>query len=225
MPAGLTILNDAYTVQVDETWRNYGFKYKFQQSFTTSQDPGGAPYAVRYQFTAVGSPALLCAISSPVQAPFRLHSYYDGATWTFNWLFLHDNGSDVYIPGSLTGTADFYIFDVLDGGSYSNVGLEVFNAAGLRVYHSDASAMKCNTIQQCTSAYASPDGRLYAPLIMRNPYGGVSVGGAGMRQAQYCMVSNGLLIKPRLKVLETSGTLISGVDPGLFGAIDVTGLS
>lgn len=222
MPSGLTIYNTSNTVQIDENWRNYGFKYKFSQSFTTSDDLGGPPPVIDYGFTANGTNALLCAVKSPVQEPFRLHSYFDGSTWSFNWKFLHDSG-DVYVPGSHTGTVDFYIFDVLDGGGFSNVGLEVFNASAQRVYHSDMQVMRCETIQLCSSSYTGPGGRSFAPLILRTPAGGQAVGGVGFRAAQYCVRSNGTNITSRIRSLSGHGTLITSVDPGLFAAIDVTG--
>lgn len=223
MPAGLTIVNDFNTVQIDENWRNYGFKTKFSQVFTTSDDLGGPPPIIDYGFSVSGTNALLCAVRSPVQEPFRLHSYFDGSTWTFNWKFLHDSG-DVYVPGSHTGTVDFFIFDVLDGGGFSNVGIEVFNAAGQRVYHSDMQVMRCEAIQPCTTPFSGPAGRSFAPLILRNPAGGTPVGGVGFRAAQYCVRCDGTNITSRRRYLSSSGTLITSVDPGLFAAIDVTGL-
>ena len=125
MPAGLTIINSFGTVQIDENWRNYGFRQKISMTITTSNIAGsGYPDKIAYSLVVSGTPALLVACRSPSQYPFRLHSYYSGGTWTINWLFAHDEGdSGTYEPSTYTATVDFFIFDTLES-AFSNVGLE-----------------------------------------------------------------------------------------------------
>lgn len=225
MTAGLTLYNDSGTVQIDETWRNYGFRQKISSSLTTSNITGGAPFYIPYTLAISGTPALLCACRSSSQYPFRLHSYYSGGAWTINWLFAHDEGdSPVYDPTTKTGTVDFFIFDTMDG-VYSNVGLEVWIDGGPRVFHSDAPVMKVGVVQPCSSWFSGASGREYAPLIMQIPAGGLLISGAGLRSAQYCMRASGSSINSKLIVNNSAGSLASGVSTGLYAAIDVTSLS
>lgn len=224
MATGLKIYNDSGTIQIDENWRNYGFRQKISFSLTTSNITGGAPFYIPYSLVVSGTPALLCACRSTSQYPFRLHSYYSGGTWTINWLFAHDEGdSPVYDPTTKTGTVDFFIFDTLEG-SYSNIGLKVFNASGALVFHSDARMMKVGSVLPCSSWFSGPGDRQFAPLIMQIPAGGVLISGSGLRSAQYCVRASGNSINSKLLVNTSAGSLISGVNTGLYAAIDVTGL-
>lgn len=226
MPAGLTVYNDSNTVQIDENWQNYGFRQKISITVTTSNIVGsGYPSQYPYTLAVGGTQALLCACSSPSQYPFRLHSYYSGGVWTINWLFMHDEGdSGTYEPSTYTATIDFYIFDTLES-SYSNVGLEVFNASGQRVFHSDAPMMKIGAVQSCSSGFGWASGSEYAPLIMQIPAGGILISGAGLRSAQYCVRTTGNSINSKIYYNNSAGSLVSGVNTGLYAAIDVTGLS
>lgn len=225
MATGLKIYNDSGTIQIDENWRNYGFRQKISMTVTTSNIVGsGYPSKIAYSLVIAGTPALLCACRSPSQYPFRLHSYYSGGTWTINWLFVHDEGdSGTYEPSTYTATIDFFIFDTLEG-SYSNVGLKVFNASGALVFHSDGRMMKIGAVQPCTSWFSWEAGREYAPLIMQIPAGGIMIAGVGLRSAQYCVRCNAANINSKLYYNNNSGSLASSVGPGLYAAIDVTGL-
>lgn len=226
MTSGLTIFNNSNTVQIDESWQNYGFRQKISITITTSNIVGsGYPSQFRYSLVAPGTQALLCACRSPSQYPFRLHSYYSGGAWTIDWLFMHDDGdSGTYEPSTYTATIDFFIFDTLES-SYSSVGLEVFNASGARVFHSDAPMMKIGAVQPCTSGFSWAAGRKYAPLIMQIPAGGIMVAGSGLRSAQYCVRCNTANINSKLYYNNVAGSLASSVGAGLYAAIDVTGLT
>lgn len=227
MSAGLTIFNDSGTVQVDENWRNYGFRNKISFPITTSNIFGSSyPQVYPYSLTISGTPALIVACRSSSQFPFRLHSYYDSGTWTINWHFWHDEGtSGFYEPSTYTGTVDFYIFDTIET-SFSNVGLEVFTASGQRVFHSDAPMMKYGALSACTSDYSWGSGREFAPVILQIPAQSMLVSGAGYRIAQYCLRTVGNQIQSRKIVNSTAGGAAGSYSySGLYAAIDVTGLS
>lgn len=226
MATGLKIYNDSGTIQIDENWRNYGFRQKISMTVTTSNIAGsGYPSEIPYSLVVAGTPALLCACRSPSQYPFRLHSYYSSGSWTINWLFVHDEGdSGTYEPSTYTATIDFFIFDTLES-SYSNVGLKVFNASGALVFHSDARMMKIGIVQPCSSWFSWGGGGLeYAPLIMQIPAGGVMVSGVGLRSAQYCVRASTSGINSKLRFNNSAGSLASSVSTGLYAAINVTGL-
>lgn len=225
MAVGLKIYNDAGTIQIDETWRNYGFRNKITLTVTTSNISGSPyPQVVPYSLQVAGTPALIVACRSSSQFPFRLHSYYSGGFWHINWHFWHDEGtSGSYEPSTYTGTVDFYIFDTLEG-TFGNVGLRVLNASGQTVFHSDASVLKIAGVYACISDFGWFDGRSYAPIIMQIPAQGISVPGTGLRIGQFCLRTVGSLIQSRLIVNNTAGT--SGIYSynGLYAAVDVAGL-
>ncbi len=221
MPAGLTIYNDTGTVQIDESWQNYCFKQLIPATVTvyatTPPNPPGVA-GNTYQMTVSGTEALMIACRAEHLQPMMLHSYFDGSTWTFNWLFFSPSGE-------ATETVNFYTFDVPPGGAFSNVGLEVFNASGSRVYHSDVGVMKCSAVLGCDTPFTGTPGRIYAPLIARNPVFGVFVGlPTGNRLFCHCLRGSGHTITTSVR---GTGLGASGAydNAGAYAAIDVTGLS
>lgn len=228
MPTGLTIFNNGGTVQIDENWKNYGFRQKIPASFTVydTSPPNPAGFnGATYQLVVSGSPQLLVACKAAVLLPVKQHSYFNGSTWYLNWLFMRQLG----MFGAVSETVEFYVFDAMDG-AYSNVGMEVFNAAGERVFHSDAPVMRLGSvadagIQPCNTAFSGDSGRDYVPLILVPPFVSASVG-SGYRHFSYGNRSLGSYIHaegtPQLGI---SGSLSGFADaPGLYAAIDVTGL-
>lgn len=229
MPAGLTIINDYGTTQIDENWRNMSFRQKITVNIDvpSSSPPLPAGYSGQpYQIAVAGSPSLLIACKASTLLPVMLHSYFDGATWTFNWLFCNEFSG---VHGN--ENVDFYVFDVLPVGTYSNVGLEVFNATGQLVFHSDMSPMKVGYagtgVQTCNIGFNGLSGRIYAPLIMLNPIYGVDMGfPTGYRLRAHALRSTGSSIVPKADVgLGAFGASGSYANYGLYAAIDVTGLS
>lgn len=227
MPAGLTIFNDGGTVQIDENWKNYGFRQKIPvavTSYDTSPPNPTGFNGATYQLAVAGSPQLLVACKAAVLLPVKLHSYYDGSTWYLNWLFLKQSG----VFGAVGETVEFYVFDAMNS-VYSNVGLEVFNAAGERVFHSDAPVMRLGGanvgIQPCNTAFSGDSGHVYVPLILTPPFVTANVG-LGNRHFSYGNRSVGSnILAEGTPQLGTTASLVGVVDlPGLYAAIDVTGL-
>lgn len=227
MPAGLTVYNTGSTVQIDENWKNYGFRQKIPVTLsaydTSPPNPAGFNGAT-YQLAVSGSPQLLVACKAAVLLPIKQFSYYSGGTWYLNWLFMKQLG----VFGAVSETVEFYVFDEMNS-SYSNVGLEVFNAAGQRVYHSDAPVMRLGGasvgIQPCNTPFSGDSGRTYVPLILTNPFVS-ALSGFGYRHFSYGNRSLGSYIHAEgTPQLGASGSLVGSADiPGLYAAIDVTGL-
>lgn len=226
MPAGLTIFNQGGTTQIDENWKNYGFRYKFSGTFTvydtSPPNPTGFNGAT-YQVVLGGSPQMLVACKAAVLLPIKQHSFYSGGTWTLNWLFMKQLG----VFGAVSETVEFYVFDTMDG-SFSNVGMEVFNAAGERVFHSDAPVMRLGGanvgVQPCNTPFYGDSGRTYVPLILTPPFVAASVG-FGTRHFSYGNRSLGSYIHAEgTPQLGSTASLTSADLPGLYAAIDVTGL-
>jgi hypothetical protein len=229
MVAGLAIVNDYGTTQVDETWRNMGFRQKMPVNIDvpTTSPPIPAGYGGQpYQLVVSGTASLLIACKATVLLPVMLHSYYDGANWTFNWLFCNEFGG---VHGN--ETVEFYVFDVLPSGGFSNVGLEVFNTLGQRVFHSDMEPMRVGYggagVQPCNTGFSGAGGRVYAPLIMLNPIYGVNMGGVtGFRLHAHSLRASGSSIVSKSNVpLGAFGASGAYDNSGLYAAIDVTGLS
>lgn len=215
MTAGLTIFNASNTVQIDQNWRNYGFRQIIPVAIGT--DSSGA---VRYQLNVSGSPALLCACRASTLYPFKLHSWYSSGSWRFNWLFYRPDG----MSDPVTETVQFYIFDVLDTGGFSNIGLEVFLDGGPRVFHSDAPVLKTSPVQGCDTSFIGTPGRTYVPLIMRNPVFGAFIAGAGYRLCFHTLRVSGSNIITEQK-LTPNGATGAYANSGAFMPVDVSGLS
>lgn len=215
MPSGLQIRNDYSTIQIDENWKNYGFKYKFPVTLTLINN-GLTDYGIYdYRFTVTGS-AVLVAFRSPDFHVIPRESSFDGVTWAFNWRI------QISVPPFVaqTATVEFYIFDVPTSESFSNVGIEVFNAVGERVFHSDMGLMRIpsGAVQACNFGFTGVSGRIYAPLIILNPIRAES----GRHWTRSLRVSAHTITTFDLGPLTT--TPFSANNEGLYAAIDVTGL-
>jgi hypothetical protein len=221
MPAGLQVINNFGTVSIDENWQNYGLIQKTQAAITAygTSPPNPAGYnGMLYQMSVAGTESLLIACKASVLLPVMLHSYFDGSTWTFNWLFLPP------LVATYSETVEFYIFDVLPVTGFSNFGFEVFNAAGKRVFHSDCNPMRVAAIQGCDAAFTGVSGRSYVPLIARNPIFGDFVSPVGFRAHSYCLrVSGSNIITDYRQLGGGCGASGSYSNIGAFAAIDVTG--
>lgn len=218
MPSGLTIFNTSNTVQIDETWRNYGFRQIIPVNITTTNT--NPPGNTVYNLSVTGQEVLVaCKASTLCALPGR--SYFDGTTWTFQWVFFTE-----FVGDTINETVEFYVFDMMNS-AYSNVGLEIFNAAGQRVFHSDQSVMKVGTSGSLpiTSTFTGVPGRSYVPLIERNGVHGMDMGfPVGFRLASYALRVSGSTIFPTL-ITTPNGSTGAYPTRGLYAAIDVTGLS
>ncbi len=215
MPVGIEIINDGGSVLIDSYWRNFGFRSKFSATITayyTSPPNPPSWLGMTYSFTTPGTAAQVVACKASLLRPVKLNSYFTGSSWKHNWCFL--------ISGTATEseTVEFYIFDVMEGAA-SNVGIEIFDEAGQRAYHSDFPVMKIGGVQGCDNNFAGVSGRSYVPLIMRTP-----ILNLASRPHQWTLRSVGNLILTELRQYSNLGSLLSSVNPGRFMAVDVTGL-
>ncbi|CAM5769754.1 hypothetical protein [Bosea minatitlanensis] len=222
MPAGLTLYNSWGTVQIDQNWRNYGFRQKIPVTitsyYTSPPNPAGFP-GTTYQLVVAGTPALLVACKASTLQPIRMHSYYADGIWTFNWCFV------IPFTDAVTETVEFFVFDTMNG-SYSNVGLEVFNQAGERVFHSDAPVMKVAPGQPCDVDFTGTPGKNYVPLITRNPIFGYLAGfPAGYRIGAHTLRVSGSNIVTSTVGFASWGASGEYANGGAFIPVDVTGLS
>jgi len=223
MVAGLQIINDYGTTQIDQDWRNFGFRQKFSVGFTLSPAlPGQTAAPQNYSLPLTGV-ACMVAAKSDVLCPVPYASNLSGSSWTFDFRIFPP---PTPTPGvSYSGTVEFYVFDVPWAGGFSNVGLEVFDAIGQRVYHSDMDVMRVPSggVQNCAADFFGESGRVYAPLVLRNPirsyYNGV----------QYFLYTRTLrsigsnIITGDQPV--EAGSFLEENNYGLYAAVDVTGLS
>ncbi len=219
MVAGLTLFNDSGTVQIDQNWRNYGFRQKIPVTITAYVTSPPNPLGFNgntFQLVLSGTAALLVACKASTLLPIKLHSYYDSGTWTFNWLFIAPGGV------AATETVEFFVFDTMNG-AYSQVGLEVWIDGGPRVFHSDAPVMKVGAVQGCDAPFTGAGGKSYVPLILRNPIFGQLFGG-GYRVWSHCLRVAGPSIVTDTRPLSASFGASGGyANAGAFAAIDVTG--
>lgn len=213
MPAGLQVFNAYGTIQIDETWRNYGYKQVIPVAFTVTTD-------TTYDMVLSGEAVLVAARSTSLAA-VPLGSVNSSGTWTFSFMIVPP-----FIGGSYSETIYFYVFDVMPTGGFSNFGMEVFNASGERVFHSDMKIMKIpsGAVLPCNSGYTGTLGQIYAPLVLLNPIRSEFVSGSG-----YALSTRRLRVSGSSIVSDDHfagyGAFGEFANEGLYAAVDVTGLS
>lgn len=228
MVAGLKIYNTGGTIQIDENWKNYGYQYKVPvtvTSYDTSPPNPTGFNGATYQLALSGTPQLLVACKAADLLPVKQFSYYSGGTWYLTWLFMKQLG----VFGAVTETVNFYVFDAM-AGSGATVGLKVYNAAGEVVFDSSVRPMKVGSlgnagIQPCNVPFSGDSGHTYVPLILTAPFVTANVG-SGNRHFSYGNRSVGSnILAEGTPQLGSTASLAGIVDlPGLYAAIDVTGL-
>ncbi|MGX1786831.1 hypothetical protein ACWIGM_08850 [Bosea sp. NPDC055332] len=220
MTAGLQIINDVGTVQIDENWKNFGFRQRIPVSLSAGPVTGGPTDTAPYQLVVPGEAALV-ACRAEVLKPVMLHSYLSGGYWTYNWLFYPP-----FVSGTYTETVQFYVFDVPYENVFSNVGLEVFNGSGQRVFHSDMQTMKVPSggdPRPCNSNFTGTSGRIYAPLIVINPIRAEFTGSAYRHSTRALRVSGESILSSNQDI--NSSTVGEFANEGLYMPIDVTDYS
>lgn len=228
MVAGLKIYNTGGTIQIDEEWKNYGYKSKVPVTITvyntSPPNPTGFNGAT-YQLVLSGTPQLLVACKAATLLPVKQFSYYSSGTWTLTWLFMRQLGEF----SDITETVNFYVFDAM-AGSGTTVGLKVYNGSGEVVFDSSVRPMKLGSlasagIQACNVPFSGDSGRTYVPLILTAPFVTANVG-SGNRHFSYGNRSVGSnILAEGTPQLGSTASLAGVVDlPGLYAAIDVTGL-
>lgn len=220
MPAGLQIFNDSGTIQIDESWRNYGFRQIIPVGVTLSAPPGQTAVPVDYTLTVSGEAVLIAARSETIQT-VAAGSNLSGSTWEFNWRF---HPPPFPVPGlDYSDTIYFYVFDVMPSGGFSNIGMEVFNASSQRVFHSDMSVMKVRSVLSGASDYSGAGGRIFAPLVTLNPIRSTFNGSSYVITTRGFRTPGSTILTADLN-FPASGFLEFS-NYGQYAAVDVTGLA
>ncbi len=214
MPAGLQIVNAYGTVQIDENWKNYGFKQIIDVGISVVL-PAGTPNVI-YDLVVPGQMAMVAFRASTFRGTI-LNSRFDGSNYIFKFLF-----EPPPAIGTVSETIRFYVFDVPQTGGLSNVGLEVFNAGGERVYHSDIDVMKIAAVLPCNVGFSGDPSRAYAPLIAIPPF--YKPGGTGNLWF-WALLTSGHVITPLEQISRYVAPFSGAGGTGLYAVIDVTGLS
>jgi hypothetical protein len=214
MPAGLAILNDYGSVQIDENWKNWGFKQLIPMSVHI---PASTNFLANVYSLSVAGDAVLIAPVSQNLAVSVVRTEYSGGVWTYHFIILRQ----FILSYEETETAYIYVFDAMPGSSFSNVGLEVFNALGQRVFHSDMNPLKARAVLPGSSGFSGTSGRTYAPLALTHtrhfdPVNGIQYWG---------LRSFGSYITAMEHNVAGGGFAGTSVNDGLYAAVDVTGLS
>jgi hypothetical protein len=220
MPTGLQVFNDAGTVQIDESWKNYGFRNIVPVTVTCPADPGQQAQPVNITLDLTGQ-AVLLAARAHVLRPAVAGSYLSGSNWSFNWRVFPPDAAALGV--SYSETIDFYVFDVPPAGGFSNVGAELFNAAGERVFHTDMQVMKVRGVQPCSVDFVGTPGRIYAPLILLNPIRSEFTGSSYFMWTRALRVSANTITADDVAL--GGGAFLEFTNYGLYAAVDVTGLA
>lgn len=214
MPAGLYVLNDYGSVQIDENWKNYGFKQMIPMNVHV---PAGTNFIANVYSLSVAGDAVLIAPVSTNLAVSVVRTEYSGGVWTFHFIIMRE-----FIQSYREDeTAYIYVFDAMPGTSFSNVGLDVFNAAGQRVFHSDMNPMKARAVLPGNSGFTGTPGRIYAPLALTHTrhFGPIT----GIQY--WAFRSFGSYITAMEHNIAGGGYVGSDGNVGLYAAVDVTGLA
>ncbi|SEG59261.1 hypothetical protein [Bosea lathyri] len=209
MSAGLQIINDAGTVQIDETYKNLCFRER--RAISLSHSAGNA-----YHDIVITGRTVLVAMQSQYYAPFLLSTQFDGTNWTYRWGFTFLGAG---YPSS--GTAYLWIFDDAPPNPDS-FGFEVYDAAGELIFQSNAKVLKISGVRGNASGFAGAAGRVLVPLILEASIYPVLVPVSG----QYINHSLALLsaanaISP--VQIPMSNGFVGYRSDGVFAAVDVTG--
>lgn len=214
MDAGLIIYNDASTVQIDQNYRNFGFKQMIPVFFDITL-PAVTPYRT-YTLVVPGEKAMVAVKASTFRV-VMVNSWFDGTYYTYNYYLMPPTTS-----GYVSETVEFYVFDVIQSGAFSNVGMEVYNAASQVVFHSDMRPMKIAGFQYVSSTahvFTGTPGRTYVPLINTNPL----FVAAGRVNAWALRVVDHQIIP--FEQITPKSSPYGWSNNGSFTAIDVTGLA
>lgn len=213
MPAGLTIRNDLGSVQIDENWRNYGLRQIIPMTVTI---PANQSFVANtYSVSAAGEAVLIAPKSSNLFViPQR--TTFSGGIWTYYLLIMRQ----FILNFEESETVDIYVYDLLSGGGLGNVGLEVFDASGQRVFHSDMDPMKAADVLPGSSGFTGASGKVYVPLFLTHtrhfdPFNGIQFWG---------FRSIGNTITTTELNLPGGGFAGTSTNAGLYAAVDVTGI-
>jgi len=125
MTAGIQILNDWGTVQIDDQWAGMTMRHKVQCGIRT---PADAAHAFK---GAITIPAKAPIVFWKTDAPISVLSSQNNGdgTWTFTFQATEPTVSMIYV------------FDTPEWVA-QNCGLEVFNAQGVKVFGDQAAPLK-----------------------------------------------------------------------------------
>lgn len=218
MAFGIRVVGDSGAVQIDETWRNFELdEIRFASVTASYYDQDNV--AGTYSMTVAGENVMVACRAEQL-CPVMLHSYFDGTNYTYNWMFFTDPAAGGV---TITETVKFYIFNLMPLSGYPSWGASVFDAAGKRVWHSDADLLKVGGKQSGYSSFSGASGRSFVPLIERNPIITKSVGGVGYRVRSMALRVSGSTIYPTEVGRPGWGASGTAGDGGSYAAIDVTG--
>lgn len=149
MPAGMQVYNDDGVLQIDENTLNFVMTGKGSSTCNTLLQSGWNTY---YRDIVVTGVAPMLALQGSTAVGIASVTV-SGFTWTFR------------VVGATGAAFDYFIFD-LAIGTYSTAGLQVFTAAGVLAYHTDALPMRVVDFvdRQADYTYDYTSGRSYATI-------------------------------------------------------------
>lgn len=158
MATGAKFINDANTVQIDETYRNVCLIEKRSISVSNS-------FGTTYTDVTVTGPRAVICMESANYVPLLANVTFDGTNWVWRWGFAYLGGS---YPTSDTVYA--WIFDYLVTPPSDTEGFKVLTASGETIYHSASKPLRVVTTLGHNSGYTGTSGRKYVPLVMASAY-------------------------------------------------------
>lgn len=209
----LVIKNSAGTTQIDETYRNFGFREIISVPFATA-----TPF--NYELAVGGGEGVLIAARSASLAACPLQSYISGSTWYFTFRIVPPFEHGVVY----SETIQFYVFD-LPHGTFSNFGIRIVHQGNV-VFHTDVNPMKVPgaSVQTCNLGYTGVSGRIYAPLVLLNPIRSEFTPGFGYGVSTRRLRYSGSNIISTDYFTGYGGFTSNLANEGLYAAVDVTGL-
>ena len=144
MPAGLQIIGSHGIAQIDETYKNFVVVASGSKA-SGDWAVSGVSYFVNIVVSDAVAPLLAFKCAEFVALS---NTAISGATWTIT---LRTNN-----PAAL----DYWVFDESPSTSPASVGIEIYNSAGARVYHSAQKPLRVAG----TGAGTYTSGRTYAVI-------------------------------------------------------------
>ena len=218
MSFGFVAYNDSGTYQADDTYANYAITSSGTGTFAT--DYSFANTIVSCTITVTGVAPLIAYSCGSRMSQMTVSN--SGSTWSFYMT------SKVAANGS---TFSYWIFDKADQATPSGtMGLEVFNASGVRVFHSHTKVLRVAGIGAGT--YTA--GRTYATiqLTLGMAYNETDISGVGTNyrinlsfsgsSVSSNVVTLGTSVYENYTTTSITGDTYSNATAGLYIVIDVT---
>lgn len=220
MAAGIRVRNQFFTTQIDHNFRNYGFVQIIPITVTVTFPSVDEQGIVQVSVPGINS---LVGVRSQQFFFIPLGSFFDGTNWLYTFKFL----PEFTFAGTMSETVQFFVFNTLDGGAFSNLGIRIRHpVTGAIAFHSDMRPLQMTAKNPCTVGFSGDGSRVFCPIVTRVCFINNFYSGLGYRSEPYALRCAGSTVQVKQFTLPSYYSFFAEhYDAGEYTVIDVTGLS